>query len=166
MIDQITNELILASVIKKTNKVSTIAGEIGYKPMLIINALYRGQETGKLKYSQKKDIFTIHDDVELEHLTTTEGINEVREQLELFARYMAETEQDVSVEELQMKFLPGTPELHIRIAVYSSKVLTSYEVADPKDRESVYTFVTLKENADKQWGMKQFVAKKKDKKKR
>lgn len=159
MIDQIASELIIASLILHTNNVSAIAGEIGYKPILIINALYRGNETGKFVYNKKKDTITISADVEPSQLAVSEGMAELVEQLEILIAYLNGDEKDMSVEELQM-LLGGTPELHIKVAIYASQLLTSYELTDPKDKESTYTFVTLKTNEDKKFGTQQFTVKK------
>lgn len=166
MIDSIVNELLMASRILHTNKVSRIAEEIGYKPILIINAMYRGAETGKLTYDKKHDTLTISPDVEVEHLGVSEGMSELSEQVELLITYLNGEEKDMSIEELRL-FLGGqTPELHVKIAVMASTNLATYEIADPKDKESVYTFITLKENRLRKWGTKQFDASKSKAKKR
>lgn len=154
MIDQIANELIIASLLLHTNKISTIAEKIGYKPMLITSALYRGEETGKFVWDRKHDIIKISPDVAIEALGVTEAIDELTEQIEIFMGYLNAIEKDQSVEELQI-WLAGMPELQIKLAVFASKKLTTYELADPKDKLSVYTFITMKENIDKRWGVKQ-----------
>jgi hypothetical protein len=158
MLDQIANEMLIASHLLKTNNVSRIAEGLGYRPILIINALYRARESGKLTYDKKKDIITASEDVEIENLAVTEGMNELIEQIEVLAQFLAGEEKDMSIPEMQL-LLGGTPELHIKLAVYASPRLTTYEIADPKDKKSVYTFVTLKENAAHKWGQKQFVSK-------
>lgn len=155
VVDQIANELVVASLVKHTNNVSAIASELGYKPLLIVNALYDGDKLGKFKYNSDKDLITIGEEVEVEKLSVTESLSDLRGQIEKFIGHMNALEKDMTLDELQM-FLPGTPELHIRMCVYMSQTLTSYELKDPKDKKSVYTFVTLKENADKQYGKKQF----------
>lgn len=155
VIDSIANELVVASLVKHTNNVSALASELGYKPLLIMNALYDGDRSGKFKYNSKKDTITISEDVEVNSLAITESLSDLRQQLEQFIRNINALEKDMVIEELQM-FLPGTPELHIKMCIYLSNELTSYELNDPKDKKSVYTFVTLKENADKQYGKKQF----------
>ena len=159
MLDSIANELMIASRLLKTNNISHIAGEIGYRPVLIITALDKGIETGKLAYNKKKDTITISADVEVEKLAVTEAMTELIELIEQFMGYRNAEGTDMTVDELMM-LLGGTPDLHIKIAAYVSDKLTTYEYAQPKDKKSVYTFVTLKENADKQWGSKQFDAKK------
>ena len=155
MIDQITNEIILASQVLKTNSVSTIAEKLGYQPMLILNALFEGQRKGKLVYVKKRDIIKIHADVELEALAITDGLAESREQIELFIANENSLEVDMSFDELR-SFLPMLPELHMQLALLTSKKLASYMITDPADKDSKYEFWTLKENADKRWGEKQF----------
>lgn len=159
MIDKIANEIILASVILKTNNVSKIASELGYQPILLLNALFEGERSGKFVYVKKKDLINISEDVEIEALAVTEGIMENLEQIELFIANENSIETDMSFDELR-SFIPMCPELHVNIALKVSDKLATYEYADPKDKESVYTFITLKENIDKVWGAKQFDPKK------
>lgn len=155
MTDKIANELIIASKLMKTNVVSEIASEIGYQPILILNALFAGERSGKFVYVKKKDIIKVSEDVELEHLVITDGLAEAREIIEEFITNENGLEVDMTIDELR-SFIPSLPEVHLKVAVFTSKFLTTYELSDPKDKESVYEFVTLKENADKQWGTKQF----------
>ena len=159
MIDQIANELLVASKILGSNNVSHIAQEIGYRPMLIITALYRAGKSGKFTYDKKSDTITPGGDIAYEQLQLTEGMSELVELVEEFITYMNEEEKDMTYDELIM-LLGGVPELHIKMVAFTSNKLTTYDYADPKDKKSVYTFITRKENAEKQWGSKQFNAKK------
>lgn len=159
MIDRIANEMIIASHLKKTNQVAPVAEQLGYQPMLILNALYEGEKAGKLTYITKKNIFNVDKDVNVEALLVTDQVAEVREQVEIFMTHQNASEVDMTVDELR-SFLPMFPELHMEIALFTSKVLATYELSDPKDKKSVYTFVTLKENEGKFWGKKQFDASK------
>lgn len=156
MIDRIANEIMLASRIMHTNNISAIAGELGYKPMLLINALYFGTESGKFVYDKKKDIITIDPEVVVEQLEVTEGLQELREQIEIFVGYLNGDEKDMSLEELVVMLGNSTPKLHCQIATATSQKLTAYQLLDPKDKQSEYTFYTLNENKDKLWGQKQF----------
>lgn len=155
VVDQIANEMVIASLVEHTNNVSKLASELGYKPILIMNALYKGELFKKFKYDSKKDIITISEDLEVEKLAVTESLSDLRAQVEEFIGNMNALEKDMTVDELRM-FIPGTPELHVRMSIYTSEKLVTYDLKDPKDKKSVYTFVTLKENADKQYGKKQF----------
>jgi len=159
MIDEIANELIVTSKILGTNNVSEIGRQIGYRPVMIINALYRGSESGKFVWNKKKDIIKIAEDVEVNSLSVSEGMSDLLEQIEVLTGYLNTEEKDMSYDELEMLFA-GVPQLHLKIAVWSSKKLTTYDIAQPGDKDSVYTFVTMKENAEKQFGQKQFNAKK------
>lgn len=155
MIDELANELMIASQIMHTNNVTAIANEIGYKPILIFNALYRGAETGKFVYNKKTDTITISEDVEIESLAVSEGITELIEQIEMLTTYLNAEEKDMSIEEMQM-LLGGTPALHVRMAALTSKKLATYQIRDPKDKKSSYTYITLVENLAKEYGHKQF----------
>jgi len=155
MIDKIANELIIASVIERTNQVQVLAEKIGYQPIVILNALARGEKADKLVYVRKKNIIKINKDVEVGLLAITEYLGESRDMIEEFITNQNAREVDISFEELRT-FIPMLPELHLKIALYTSKLLGSYEVADPVDKESVYTFYSLKENVSKRWGEKQF----------
>lgn len=155
MIDQIANEIIITSGLLHTNNVSRIAEQLGYRPMLIITALHKAGDDGKFSYHQKSDTIKISEDVEADKLQCTEATTELSELIEVFMGYLNRDEKDMSVEELQM-MLGGVPDFHIRLAVHISDKLDTYEFADPKDKKSVYTFITLKENLDKKFGTKQF----------
>lgn len=158
MLDQIANEIIIASRLEGSNNVQFLAESLGYKPMLIITALYRGVETGKFEYNQKKGIIKISEDVAVDGLAVTEGVQELASLIEDFITYRNAEEKDDTIGDL-WAFLGGVPELHVKIAVQSSSKLATYELLDPKDKKSSYTFVSLKENADKLWGQKAFKAK-------
>lgn len=160
MIDQIANELLIASRIMHTNVVSTIASEIGYRPMLIITALYKGTEDGKFAYHKKSDTITQGEDIDVDNLLVTEAMRELIDMIEQFIYFQnTKEETDMTTDELMM-LIGGVPDLHLKMAVHLSKKLSTYEIADPKDKKSVYTFITLTENVDKKWGTKQFNAKK------
>jgi hypothetical protein len=160
MVDGIANEIILASLELHTNSVSRIATELGYQPILIMNGLFAGEKSGKFVYNKKKDIITnISEDLAIDQLSLTEGLEESMEQIELFMEAENSIEVDLTIDEIR-KFIPMFPELHMKIALRVNHKLATYDLADPKDPESVYTFVTLKENLEKQWGTKQFDEKK------
>lgn len=165
MIDQIANELIIASQVKHTNSVSALAADLGYQPILIMNALNSGEKAGKFSYIKKKDIIIIGEDVNIDTLAISDGLADSREQVEIFISDLNDLEKDIWIDELHHDFIPGLPELHLQIAIHTSKKLATYELSDPKDKKSKYTFITLKENLDKQFGKKQFETKKNGKKK-
>ena len=65
----------------------------------------------------------------------------------------------MSAEELST-WLPGASATRLKMFAYTENELATYELSDPKDKESTYTFITLKGNEDKLWGKKQFDVKK------
>lgn len=153
--ENVANEMIIASQVMHTNNISNIASELGYQPLLVINALFAGQRSGKFVWNKKKDIIKIAADVAIEQLVITDQLIEIRDALEEFISNHNEQEKDFVFEELH-GFIPAVGETQLKVALYSSRVLDSYEIADPKDRQSVYTFYTRKENLDKLWGNKRF----------
>lgn len=160
MVDGIANEIILASLELHTNNISKIATELGYQPILIMNGLFAGEKAGKFVYDKKHDLIkNISEDLIIDQLSITEGLTESMEQIELFMEAENSIEVDLTIDEIR-KFIPMFPELHMRIALRVNRKLVTYDLADPKDAKSVYTFITLKENADKLWGKKQFDVKK------
>lgn len=163
MIDQIANEMLIAAEITKSNSVKTIAEGLGYQPILLMNALFKGERDGKFVYVKKKDIIRIPEGIDYKNLAITEGLAESRGVIEDFIANENGLETDLSIDELRM-FIPNVPELHVKIAIHTSDKLATYEITDPKDKESTYTFVTLKENVDKRFGLKQFDETKKSKK--
>lgn len=156
MIDQVANEVIIAAHLLHTNDVNRIAQELGHRPLLIITGLYKAQELGKIEWDEKKDLIKVSPEVTEKLLFTTEATQELTELLDQFIYHMnTNKERDVSVEELTM-LLGGVPELHIKMAAFKSDRLSTYELADPADKKSVYTFLTLNKNLEKQWGKNQF----------
>lgn len=155
VIDKIVNEIIIASSVMKTNNLSRIAQEIGHRPVLIFCAMYRAGETGKFTYNKKRDTIKIDADVEPKALAVTEGLSELIDIIEIYTAYLNSDEKDVTTDELRMTF-GGISDTHIDMALLKSDRLATYEFADPSDKKSVYTFITLKENIDKKFGVKQF----------
>ena len=165
MIDRIGNELIVASIVMHTNSVDRIAGELQYSPVLIINALYQAQRDGKIDYNEADKTFAINADVAVESLALTEQFIgndpslDVKKEIIQLIRNLNSTKVDMSAEELST-WLPGASATRLKMFAYTEPTLTTYELADPIDKESVYTFITLKENAGKQFGKNQFNKKK------
>jgi len=157
MIDQIANEIILSSLLLHTNSVARIAENLGYQPILIMNALYAGERDSKFTYVKKKDIINLSEGIETSHLMITSGLRESQDQIETFITNQNRLQTDLTIEELHA-FIPNLPEFHLKLAISSSRELATYEISDPKDKKSVYTFVTLKINEARKFGQKQFDA--------
>lgn len=162
--DRIANELLIAREVMHTNNVDRIAEVLRYSPILIINALYEGERSGKLVYHRKQKTIDVGEGVEVKSLALTSefmdagsGIN-ISEQIEQLIRNLNSDQTDMSAEELST-WLPGSSDVHVKMLAYVNPNLATYEFADPKDKESVYTFITLEENKLRRWGEKQFDSK-------
>jgi len=158
----IANEMLIAKEVMKTNSVDTIAAQLGYSPMLIINALYQGERDGKLTYNRKQKTFAATEGTDIAALAPGEefliaGDFNVGEELEQLVRNLNSEQTDISAEEL-MGWL-GISDVRVKMMAFINPRLAMYDLADLKDRKSIYTFITLKENADKRWGETQFKAK-------
>jgi len=126
--------------------------------------LYEGERLGKFKWDRKKGILTVDYEVLANKPAVMESTLDLCHTIEELIRNLNSDEKDMSFEELFINWLPGVAEMHVRMAVRVSQLLTTYELTDPKDKESTYTFITLAENLSKEWGRKQFnVSKKKAK---
>lgn len=155
MTDDIANEIMIASHLLHTNNLSRIAEATGHRPILVINAMYAAKRSGKFDYNKKTDTIKISEDVEFDSLSVTEGMREFADVIEEYITNLNAEEKDVSTDELRM-VLGMPPEFQLDLAVFAAKKLATYTHADPKDKKSVYTFVTLRENLDKKFGLKQF----------
>lgn len=158
MISQlIANEIAILSRIKQTNSMDTISAELNYPVMFIINALEHGQRQGKFTYDKQKRLITVDPELDVFNLAVTDDTASLSNEIEIYAGVENQREQDTTVEELHYEWL-GAPMGNIRVAVAKSPRLEAYDLSDPKDKANVYTFITLKENFDKQWGKKKLVA--------
>lgn len=156
MIDEIVNELLVSTQLLTTNNVTRIATEIGYQPLLIMNALSEGNRRGAFKYDMKKDTIDPAEGIEFDKLALTDGTRELGNQLAILISDLNSREQDIWIKRLS-EFVPGVTELQLRLAVYSNPDITEYDAQDPRDKKSIYTFITRTDNADKLWGTKQFI---------
>lgn len=163
MLDGIVNELIVSTKLLNTNNVTRIASELGYQPLLVINALSEGNRLGKFVYHRKHDTIDPTEGLAIDKLAVSENMRELGEQLAVFVADMNSREQDIWIVRLT-EFVPGTTELQIRLAVHSNADIAEYDLQDPRDKKSIYKFLTLTENLDKQWGAKQFIEPPKNKK--
>lgn len=157
-LEQIANELAIMSKITKSNNVSFLAEKLGYRPAMIIVALKTGEDAGLFKYNKKKDLIKVADDKfdDLYKLDVTNNSAEIRDLIERLITIQNAREVDLSTDEIAMLMgFPTGVEL-LSLPISTSDKLSTYKFSSEKDKKSVYTFVTLKENVDKQWGAKQF----------
>ncbi len=150
---RILNEMAILSEVKQTNSVPYLQELLGYQPLMIHNAITQGLEDGTVASFKRKNGAIEFTDKTRQPVTKNNEM--MGDEIEYFVREANAREWDITIDELQLQLL--TPvDTHIRIAIYANPKLTTYELADPKQKKSVYTFVTLTDNKDKQFGKKQF----------
>lgn len=153
--DQIANELIVLSHLTKSNSVPHLQELLGYQPLMVHNAITSALAAGKITaYNRKKGIITVDPEVQIHALQPTVAMRGLSDEIEYFMREANSREWDISMDELQLQLMMPSP-TRIEIAVYLNPKLETYGIVPQKDKNTVYTFVTLKENVDKEWGRKQ-----------
>lgn len=141
-----------------------LATELMYPPLFLINALEYGKTLGILEHDYKTDKVTVLKDAPTTHMGME--VTMLMNALEDKIRYENAKEQDLTLGLIQQwctGVRPSAAELALRRLVLDN-VLYEYDLADPKDKKSVYTFYTLVENKDKNYGKKQFKPIKKENK--
>jgi hypothetical protein len=133
-----------------------LAGELMYPPLFLINALDKGKQLGVFEHDYETD--------ELRLVGEFESVYMGGEVTSLMGAILVKVgqlngkEEDVSLGLLQswcMGVRPSAAELALR-RLTLDKSLAEYDLVDPKDEKSVYTFYTLYKNRGEQWGKKQF----------
>lgn len=134
-------------------------GQYTYLPqLLIINGLYKGIEMELFEWIRGKDQIV---------LTSTDWY--AGGSLGMDIDYLAETilsllqhnnarEDDIALDKLA-HWATGINPMGQELAVFKLGILgqiKNYKIADKDDQKSVYEFITLPENIEKRWGLKQF----------
>lgn len=85
-------------------------------------------------------------------------VNELMEMITFSFGELAKKEQDLE-ENYVSNWTMGYASHDVLIALahlVNTRVLATYDLTDPKDTESTYTFFSLYENGEQMWGKKQF----------
>ena len=86
------------------------------------------------------------------------GIERIRRQLVYALEQLAKKENDLTIEEVE-GWCQGYALHDIEIArktLVEERVIGTYELTDPKDLQSTYTFYTLYEHSEQMWGKTRF----------
>ena len=86
------------------------------------------------------------------------GVERIRRQLVYALEQLAKKESDLTVEEVD-GWCQGYAQHDIDIALATlveERVIGTYDLTDPKDLKSTYTFYTLYENTEQMWGKTRF----------
>lgn len=153
--DQILKQLMRASQLHPDFTVSEIAEHLGFPPLFIINALALGEESDALQRILEDDKIIV-----AEHAGFDYGDDITRLREEIMQLIQAQNAKETDVETgLVARWLTGVRPLSVELAldaIVKDGQLASYDLADPKDKKSVYTFLTMPENLEHKWGVKQF----------
>lgn len=154
--------------------VSEIAGRLLLSPLYIINALDEGEKMELFQRQRdKKGIVTeVLDTIAPINWETLSGdafgTDIMRLQGEILrtiniANADANDVEDGMLQSWCRGIKPSAVEIALQL-LYKQGIIAHYDLADPGDKKSVYTFHTLRPNAENQWGSKQFKKPKKAKK--
>jgi hypothetical protein len=149
--------------------ISEIATRLMYSPLFIINALDEGEKMELFSRVKGEDTLIANAPVDYQSMLGLDfGQENVRLQNEIL-RVIASANADKNdVEEgTLMNWCRGIKPADIEIALHVLKqveFIVSYELTDPKDKKSKYTFYSLRINEGNMWGTKQFKTAKKEKK--
>ena len=140
---------------------SEIAGELGYSPLFIINAINEAERMELLKNDRENDKLSLVAPVDYEENGgEVFGSENLRLQDEIIRAVSDANAQEQDIELETMKYwCAGIRPSAFEIALHVLKQLgfiVTYKLADPYDPKSVYEFLTLANHKDERWGSKQF----------
>ena len=144
---------------------SEIAGELGYSPLFIINAMAEGVAMGLFTNDREADKLTLATPMDYDdEAGQLFGVDNSRLQDEILRSIVDanETESDIEIGLYKYAWLAGVRESQIEIAIHVLKQIgfvMAYKLKDPADPKSEYEFLTLTSNFGQEWGKKQFKAK-------
>lgn len=154
--------------------ISELASRLMLSPIFIINALDEAEKMELFRRTKNKkgeltEVLETMSPVDWESLEGPEFGEDIMRLQEEMVRAVASAnsdENDVESGTLQA-WCRGIRPSAIEIALeflYHKVILGRYELADPGDEKSVYTFYSLRVNVANKWGAKQFKKAKKAKK--
>lgn len=147
---------------KKT--MSELAQRIPVPQLFLVNAVKeaRKMELFDIDENDKVKMISPLDYTQSNGMSFGEEITYLQDQIVLAIENANSNEQDMDEGQLR-HWLLGTQEFAVDVAfkgLENMSYLSSYEMADPADKKSVYKFWTLASNARHQWGQKNFEKKK------
>lgn len=155
----IANQICKASLIHPDWSVSEIATQLGYSTVFIIDALNYAEDMKFISRNLKKDTLLVKSAFKkLSSPDFGEDIFALR--MAIFRTLNAENLKEQDIEEgLMWQWSNGVRPIFIEIAIdalIGFDAIVKYDLTDPKDDKSVYTFLTLPDHVEHQWGKKQF----------
>lgn len=159
---EIAMQIAIMHELHPKDTISELAAKLMYSPIFIINALDEGEKMELFSRQKDKDMLVASSGVDYSSFVGTElGQENARVQEEI-VRVIAsanQDEQDVEDKTLEL-WLRGIRPSDTEIALHvlrQTGFIATYDLKNPKDKKSHYTFHTLQPNVGKEWGAKQFV---------
>ena len=141
--------------------ISELAARMMYSPVFIINALDEGEKMELFSRVKDKDKLIATTPVDYATMMGLEfGQEQTRIQNEILRAVASANADQNDVEEGTLQLWlrgirPGDVELALHV-LQKIDFIAKYEIANPKELKSKYTFYTLRINEGKNWGLKQF----------
>lgn len=164
---QIVWQLRALAELHPKDTISELASKLALSPIFIINALDEGE---KMEWLQRKRDKKGKLTEALDILLPTQWVVAYRDS-EFGPDYKRVADEidraivDANADEQDLEFgtimawcrgiNPSAVEIALEMFTQLGRLRT-YELADPKDKKSIYKFYSLNANADNQWGKKQF----------
>lgn len=150
--------------------VSELAGKLMLSPIFIINALDEGESMEMFQRQRDKkggvtEVLDTLAPLDWENMLGDEfGQDIVRVQNEILRAIASANVEENDIEDgTLMAWCRGIKPSAIELAMhylYKKNIIDHYDLADPADKKSVYTFHSLAVNVGNKWGSKQFKGKK------
>lgn len=157
---EILNQLLRAIQLHPEWTASELAHHLGYPPLFVINAMDEAESRKLITRDIEADTLKIVGKVDVdEYRLYGEEILRISDEIFRKIAHANIYEGDDVHDELLLRWASGIRALMVEIALnrlYDHKLIVSYKMADPLDKLSVYTFLTLPENKDKKLALKQF----------
>lgn len=143
--------------------ISEMAAELAFSPIFIINAIAEGKRMELIQRTDKfeDDKLELISPLDLEQqggFLFGEENSRLQREITQLLNDLAEEEKDIEHNQLEF-WVRGVRPSALEISLHVLKqldIIDSYELADPSDKKSKYTFYTLMRNSSHRWGRKQF----------
>lgn len=155
---QIAYQLAILHKMYPKNTIDELAAHLMLSPIFVINALKEGERLELFTRKKGSDVIKGSTDIDYDELELGAEISRLNNEIVRVVAEANETKEDVEAKTLEF-WCRGINPMALEMAVHvltTIGVIASYELSDPKDKKSVYTFLTIGGNEKKQWGAKQF----------
>lgn len=157
---ELANQLSVLAELHPEMTVSELAAALAISPIFVVNALAVGVREKMFEHDQPEDMIKITSPMEFGKSIDIFGpeIDRIAEEILVTIENLNVKEEDIEEGKL-ISWCRGIRPSAVEIALFALErtgYIAKYDLKDPKDEKSVYTFYTLPDNADNFWGLKQF----------